>query len=78
MKKQFIPSCSITAEMTNRLVVIPGHIRQAKQVYPKILAYQGGMCRFCGRSLSFGDTIVGNGVSRKYYHEKCAKRIHII
>jgi len=64
--------------MANKPVVILGYSRQAKQVYPKILAYQGGLCRFCGRSLSFADTMVGTGAARKYYHEKCAKRIHII
>lgn len=55
-------------------------IYQAKYAIGKIRANQNGNCVFCETTILETEKVVsrkGSAVS-KYYHERCAKRLHII
>jgi hypothetical protein len=59
-------------------------IEKENKMYDRILHFiftkQAGLCRFCGKNIVLRrDTVVSAGNNlRKYYHVKCAERIHIL
>ncbi|MGA7978568.1 MAG: hypothetical protein WB975_15140, partial [Nitrososphaeraceae archaeon] len=48
------------------------------RIYSIIKRKQDGRCHFCDIEFTSDDSIVSCGHGRSYYHESCAKRLHII
>jgi hypothetical protein len=44
-----------------------------------IIPKQNGLCRSCKQKFNKMDTVVSAGqIHKKYYHEECAKQLHIV
>jgi hypothetical protein len=56
-------------------------IVENKRVRRFILNIQKGLCYFCNKEIHPIDSVISRGVGRqkkKYYHNKCARIVHII
>ena len=56
-------------------------IVENKRVMRFILNIQKGLCYFCNKEITPTDSVISRGVGRqkkKYYHNKCARIVHII
>jgi hypothetical protein len=56
-------------------------ILENKHVMRFILNIQKGLCYFCNEEITSTDSVISRGVGRqkkKYYHNKCARIVHII
>jgi hypothetical protein len=52
-----------------------------KRVMRFVLDIQKGLCYFCKKEITPTDSVISRGVGRqkkKYYHNKCARIVHII
>jgi hypothetical protein len=61
-----------------RVIDIDNHNYNA--ILTRITARQEGRCCFCAEKIKDRDTIISKAHSRrrKYFHQECAERIHLV
>jgi hypothetical protein len=66
--------------MTSTYIIHLSNLHTGRRARNIISSSQDGRCRFCNIKIDLDkDVIVSHGgPKRKYYHEKCARRLNII